>query len=58
MQFQKSGKTNISNFYKIPDTEYHKAFENTDVLKIKEEWFKWKLAENLRPLDDLIVSYE
>lgn len=49
---------NISNFYKIPDTQYHKAFENTDVLKIKEEWFKWKLTETLRPLEELIVCLD
>ncbi len=49
---------NISKFYKIPNNDYHKAFENTDVLTIKETWFKWKLAEKLKPVSELIISYE
>lgn len=34
---------------------YHKAFENTDVLTIDNTWFKWRLAEPVRSLEDIKV---
>ncbi|MBQ8678661.1 MAG: hypothetical protein IJ530_02750 [Treponema sp.] len=48
---------NVTNFSKIPLGAYHKAFENTDVLKIKDDWFKWNLMEKLPCLSDIVVSY-
>lgn len=35
---------------------YHKAFENTDVLTIDKEWFRWLLAEPVRPLEEILVT--
>lgn len=48
---------NITHFSKIPLEAYHKAFENTDVLKIKDEWFKWNLMEKLPCLSEIVVNY-
>ena len=48
---------NITDFYKIPESAYHKAFENTDVLKIKDEWFKWNLMKKLPYLADVVIKY-
>lgn len=47
---------NITNFHRIPETSYHKAFENTNVLSIKDEWFRWKLTENLNTFKDLEIK--
>lgn len=48
---------NITKFSEIPLSAFHKAFENTDVLKIKDEWFKWNLMEKLPSLSDVVINY-
>lgn len=47
---------NITNFHRIPENRYHKAFENTNVLSIRDEWFKWKLTEKLNNFNDLEIK--
>ena len=47
----------ISDFYSIPNEYYKIKFENTKVLPIKEEWFKWNLTEKLPKLDEICVKY-
>ena len=52
-----NGKAAIIDISKADDLSlnYHKAFENTDVLSINPDWFVWKLAEPLPSLEDVIV---
>lgn len=52
----KAAIINITNFYRIPESKYHKAFENSNVLSIKEEWFKWNLTENLKSFEDISIN--
>lgn len=53
-----NGKVAIINISNVDasEIEYHKAFENTDVLGIKSEWFRWKLACELPDIDDVIIE--
>ena len=52
-----NGKTAVINVSSADDStlNYHKAFENTDVLTINSDWFLWKLADKLPLLEDIII---
>lgn len=52
-----NGKAAIIDISKANDMslQYHKAFENTDVLSINSDWFVWKLANPLPLLEDVII---
>ncbi|MDD6039413.1 MAG: hypothetical protein PUD20_11560 [bacterium] len=53
-----NGKAAIIDISNADDSRlnYHKAFENTDVLTINPEWFVWKLANPLPELNTVITS--
>ena len=53
-----NGKVAIVDISHANDStmQYHKAFENTDVLTIQSNWFLWKLANPLPALDDIITT--
>lgn len=48
---------NITKFSKIPQKNFHKAFENTDVINIPDEWFKWDLMKELPSLSNIVIKY-
>lgn len=48
---------NITNFSKLPENAFHKSFENTDVIKIQEDWFKWNLMVSLPVLSNVVINY-